>query len=274
MSSDLRLRRLAVIGAGKMGETLLSALTGTGVVTPEAVVATARHDARLRHLKREYRIDTSLDNRAAAEGAEVVLLCVKPQVASAVVEEMRPVLTGDQVLLSIVAGLTTADIEKHLDEGVPVVRAMPNTPSRLGYGMTAVCGGRWAEPRHLELGRDLFAHVGRSLVLDEHYFDAVTGLSASGPAFIYIVIEALAEGGVKVGLPRAVATELAAQTCLGAAQMVLETGEHPALLKDEVTTPAGCTIDGILKLEEGGLRVTLIKAVVEARKRAQELVDG
>jgi pyrroline-5-carboxylate reductase len=151
---------------------------------------------------------------------------------------------------------------------------MPNTPSRIGCGMTAVCGGRWAQARHVELARDVFARLGRSLVLDEHHFDAVTGLSASGPAFLYVIIESLAEGGVKVGLPRTVATELAAQTCLGAAQMVLETGDHPAMLKDEVTTPAGCTIDGLLKLEEGGLRVTLIKAVVEASNRAAGLVGS
>ena len=274
MTDDLTVRRLAVIGAGKMGETLISSLVGSGVVTPEAVVATAGHGERLRHLKRQYRVGTTLENREAARGAEVVLLCVKPQVAPAVVEEMRPVLTADQVLISIVAGLTIAGMEDRLDEGVPVVRAMPNTPSRIGHGMTAVCGGRWASGRHVELARALFAKIGRALVLDEKHFDAVTGLSASGPAFIYIVIESLAEGGVKLGLPRSVATELVAQTCLGASQMVLETGDHPALLKDEVTTPAGCTIDGILKLEEGGLRVTLIKAVVEARNRAQELVEG
>lgn len=274
MKEDLTVRRLAVIGAGKMGETLISSLIGSGVVTPEAVAATAKHGERLRYLKREYRVETTLDNREAAAGAEVVLLCVKPQIGRSVVEEMRPVLTADQLLISIVAGLTIAGMEKHLDDGVPVVRAMPNTPSRIGHGMTAVCGGRWASARHVELGRALFAKIGRAMVLDEKHFDAVTGLSASGPAFIYIVIEALAEGGVKLGLPRAVATELVAQTCLGASQMVLETGDHPALLKDEVTTPAGCTIDGILKLEEGGLRVTLIKAVVEARRRAQELVDG
>ncbi len=151
---------------------------------------------------------------------------------------------------------------------------MPNTPSRVGAGMTAVCGGRYAQAEDLELARQLFAQIGRSMVLEEKHFNAVTGLSASGAAFIYIVIEAMAEGGVKMGLPRKVATELAAQTCQGAGRMVVETGDHPALLKDEVTTPAGCTIDGILKLEEGGLRVTLIKAIVEAVRRAGGLVDG
>lgn len=274
MSERLEVGRLAVIGAGKMGETLIASLIGSGSIVPESVIATAKRRERLDVIAERFGVATTRDNRAAAADADVVLLCVKPQVGSAVLEEIRSVLDRDKTLLSIIAGLTTVAIERHVDEGVPVVRAMPNTPSRVGCGMTAVCGGRWAEDRHLELGRALFARVGRSLVLEEKYFDAVTGLSASGPAFIYIVIEALAEGGVKVGLPRDVATELAAQTCFGAAQMVLETGHHPALLKDEVTTPAGCTMDGILKLEEGGLRVTLIKAVVEARRRAQELVDG
>ncbi len=285
MEDDVRLGSMAVIGAGKMGETLTSALVGSGVVDASGVVATAKHRPRLDHMKRQYAVQATLDNAQAVAGAEVILLCVKPQIAPQVIEEISSKLTEDQVLLSIVAGLTTEAIEVHLGAAqvpagkvpagkVPVVRVMPNTPSNIGRGMSAVCGGRWAEPRHVELGRALFSRIGRSLVLDEKHFDAVTGLSASGPAFIYIVIESMAEGGVKLGLPRAVATELAAQTCLGAGHMVIEKGDHPALLKDEVTTPAGCTIDGILKLEEGGLRVTLIKAVVEAGQRARELVDG
>lgn len=267
----IRIGRLAVLGAGKMGETLISALTARGVVARGDVVATARHEPRLAELGRRLDVATGLDNRAAVRDAEVILLCVKPQVAREVLIEIADLLGPEQLLLSIAAGVTTAALEAPLVAPVPVVRAMPNTPSRIGSGMTAVCGGRHATPRHLEIARAIFSAIGRCLVLDEKHFDAVTGLSASGPAFIYIVIEALAEGGVKVGLPRAVATELAAQTCLGAGQMVLETGHHPALLKDEVTTPAGCTIDGILKLEEGGLRVTLIKAVVEAAQRAGEL---
>lgn len=275
MEDSVRLNSMAVIGAGKMGETLTSALVGSGVVDAAGVIATAKHRPRLDHMKQQYAVETTLENARAVAGAEVVLLCVKPQIAQAVIEEIRDHLTPDQILVSIIAGLTTEAIETHLgDARIPVVRAMPNTPSRIGCGMSAVCGGRWARARHVELGRALFSRIGRSVVLDEKHFDAVTGLSASGPAFIYIVIEAMAEGGVKLGLPRAVATELAAQTCLGAGQMAVETGSHPALLKDEVTTPAGCTIDGILKLEEGGLRVTLIKAIVEAGQRARELVDG
>jgi pyrroline-5-carboxylate reductase len=155
---------------------------------------------------------------------------------------------------------------------VPVVRAMPNTPCVVGAGMTGICKGSLADQNHLRLAQQLFESVGRAVIVDEKHMDAVTGLSASGPAFIYIIIESLAEAGVKVGLPRDVATLMAAQTVNGAARVVLETGDHPALLKEEVTTPAGCTIDGILELEEGKLRVTLIKAVVKAAQRAKELM--
>lgn len=286
-SSSGAIGRLAVLGAGTMAESLLTALLAPqrsheAGAPPEDddriasgdVIVTAKHDATLEKRAARFGVATSLDNLEAVEGARVILLCVKPQVAPGVLESVRGRLHAGQIVISIVAGLTTQRMETLLGDGVPVVRAMPNTPSRIGVGMTAVCGGRWATAEHLELARAMFARLGRCLVLDEKHFDAVTGLSASGPAFLYVVIEALAEGGVKVGLPRAVATELAAQTCLGAAQMVLETGHHPALLKDEVTTPAGCTVDGLLTLEEGGLRVTLIKAIVEASRRAHELVDG
>jgi pyrroline-5-carboxylate reductase len=149
---------------------------------------------------------------------------------------------------------------------------MPNTPSMVGEGITAICKGKYATPEHLEIASKLFNAVGKTVVVDEKHMDAITGLSGSGPAFLYIILEALAEGGVKMGLSRELATLLAAQTMLGAAKVVLETGHHPALLKDTVTTPAGCTIDGILELEDGKLRVTLIKAVVKASQRAKELM--
>ncbi|MEM6454604.1 MAG: pyrroline-5-carboxylate reductase [Acidobacteriota bacterium] len=267
--------RLALIGAGKMGDALLTALLAAGTVPAAGVIATATRQTRLDAVARRHAgVRTSRDNRVAVRDARIVLLCVKPQIVPRVLAELADDLTPDHLLISTVAGVTTADLERPLHHDVPVVRTMPNTPSRIASGMTAVCGGRWATGAQIDLARTLFAGVGRCVVLDEQHFDAVTGLSGSGPAFIYMVIEALAEGGVKAGLPRTVATELAAQTCFGAARMVLETGHHPALLKDEVTTPGGCTIDGILTLEEGGLRVTLIKAIVEASRRARELGDG
>ncbi len=270
--SRLELAKVAVLGAGKMGNTLIHALREGGLEASR-IAATGRRPEPLARLAESEGVATGIDNRAAVRGADLVLLCVKPQVVAEVLDEIGDVLDEGQVLVSIAAGATTRMIEKHLGGPLPVVRAMPNTPSLIGAGMTALCGGHFASDEQVELARRVFAGMGRTLVLDEKYFDAVTGLSASGPAFVYIIIEALAEGGVKAGLPRNVATELAAQACLGAAKMVLDTEAHPALLKDDVTTPAGCTMDGILKLEEGGLRVTLIKAVIEATRRAGELVD-
>lgn len=270
--SHVPFKKVAVLGAGKMGETLIRGLLSQEELEASEITATARREDRLAFLAKELGVATTSDNVAAVEDADVVLLCVKPQMAEGVLAQLSDVLREDQVLVSILASVTTGYIERRLSGRVPVVRAMPNTPSLISAGMTALCGGSHADTEIVEKARGLFEPLGRTLLIDEKDMDAVTGLSASGPAFIYIVIEALAEGGVKVGLPRSVATELAAQTCLGAAQMVIETGSHPALLKDEVTTPAGCTIDGILKLEEGGLRVTLIKAIVEAKQRAAELV--
>jgi pyrroline-5-carboxylate reductase len=185
---------------------------------------------------------------------------------------LRDVLKENQLLISVAASVPTVYMEERLAAQVPIVRAMPNTPSMMGAGMTGICKGSNAMAGHLELAQAMFNTVGRTAVVEEKHMDAVTGLSASGPAFIYIIIESLAEAGVKVGLPRDLATLLAAQTTMGAAKMVLEAGQHPAQLKDAVTTPAGCTIDGILELEEGKLRVTLIKAVVKAAHRAKELV--
>ena len=202
-----------------------------------------------------------------------MLIAVKPNAVADVLADIGPAITPEHVVICAAASVPTAFVEARLPAGAAVVRAMPNTPSRIRAGMTALAAGSHATPDHVAAARAIFDAVGRTLVVDERHMDAITGLSASGPAFLSIALEALAEGGVKVGLPRDVATELAAQTMLGAGAMVLQTGEHPARLKDAVTTPAGCTIDGILELEEGGLRVTLIKAVVQAARRASELLE-
>lgn len=270
---SLRPERVAVLGAGTMGETLIRALLGSGQLEAEQVIATARRPQRLAWLEENLRIEATDDNAAAVREADLILLCVKPQIVQPILAEVRPGIGPEQLVVSILAGVPLRQLEEGLEPFVPVVRAMPNTPALVGAAMTAVAGGRAAEPEQVEAVADLFRELGRVVILDERYFDAVTGLSASGPAFLYVVIEALAEGGVKMGLPRDVAIELAAQTCLGAGKMVVETGDHPALLKDAVTTPAGCTVDGIVKLEEGGLRVTLIKAVVEAARRSRELME-
>jgi pyrroline-5-carboxylate reductase len=266
--------RIAVIGSGKMGGILVQAFLRAGLVPRTHLAATVAHEERAAALSGQFGITVTTGNLVAAAAADVILLGVKPQQMEDVVRAIAPALTPEKLLISFAASVKTSAIEAAAGLDIPVLRAMPNTPAKLGAGITAIARGRFATDDQLALGERIFATVGRTVVVDEKHMDAVTGLSGSGPAFLYIIIEALAEAGVNVGLPRDIATLLAAQTTYGAAKMVLETGSHPALLKDEVTTPAGCTVDGILELEEGGLRVTLIKAVKRATQRAKELAGN
>jgi pyrroline-5-carboxylate reductase len=272
MAHKLSDKKLAVLGTGKLGGILLRAYLKQELFSPKRVTATVKHAEKAAAMAKELGVSVTTENSKAVRGADIVLLGVKPQVVGDVLKEIAPELTEKTLVISVAASVPTSYIEQRLGGKVPVVRAMPNTPASVGCGMTGICRGVHAETEHLETARAMFNAVGRTVVVDEKNMDAVTGLSASGPAFAYIILESLAEAGVKVGLPRDVATLLAAQTMKGAASVVLETGDHPALLKDAVTTPAGCTIDGIMELEEGKLRVTLIKAVVKATSRAGELL--
>ena len=269
----LERKKIAVIGAGKLGETLIKALLEAKVVQPGQLVATARHAETAARKGKLYGIRATTDNAAAARGADIIIVSVKPQVMAEALDSIKKAVSKGQIVISTAASVSTAFIERHLNAGVPVVRTMPNTACLVRAGMTGICGGKNAKREHMALAEDIFSALGRVLLLDEKYMDAVTGLSASGIAFMYVTLESMAEGGVAAGLPREIATELAAQAMLGAARMVLDTREHPAKLKDVVTTPAGTTIDGLLELEAGGLRVTLIKTVVRAAKRAAELVS-
>lgn len=273
-TADLTNLRIAVLGAGKMGGILLGAFLKNGLLSPGQIFATVHHPERAAALSQRLGLTVTTDNLAAAQAADVILLGVKPSQVPDLVEAIRPALSPGKLLISIAASVKTRSIENAAGCEIAVIRAMPNTPAALGAGVTAICPGRFCSPDQLDLAQQMFSTVGRAVMVDEKHMNAVTGLSGSGPAFLYIIIEALAEAGVNVGLPRDIATLLAAQTTLGSARMVLETGSHPALLKDEVTTPAGCTVDGILELEEGGLRVTLIKAVKRATQRAEALAAG
>jgi pyrroline-5-carboxylate reductase len=266
--------RVAVLGAGKMGGILLQAFLKENLFAPAQIHATVGHAERAIALSTQWGVDVSTDNLAAARDSDLILIGVKPFQVPDLIEEIKPALAPSKTIVSFAASVKTRAIEDAAGIHIGVIRAMPNTPSALGAGAAGLCRGRFVRDEQMELARRIFETVGRTVVVDEKHMDAVTGLSASGPAYIYIIIEALAEAGVKVGLPRDTATQLAAQTAFGAAKMVLETGYHPALLKDAVTTPAGCTIDGILELEEGGLRVTLIKAVMRATERARQLAAG
>jgi pyrroline-5-carboxylate reductase len=267
-------KSVAVLGCGKMGSILLEAFLRNDLLEASQIRATVAHTDRAQALASKYSITAGIDNTKAASGADIVLIGVKPPAVPALLAEIAPSLKPDTIVLSFAASVTTQAMETALGKPIAVIRAMPNTPSLLGAGIAALSAGKHVSPDQMALAQQMFSTVGRTVIVDEKHMDAVTGLSASGPAFIYIILESLAEAGVKVGLPRDIATTLAAQTVMGSAKMVLETGQHPAMLKDSVTTPAGCTIDGILELEEGGLRVTLIKAVMKATQRARELAQG
>jgi pyrroline-5-carboxylate reductase len=266
--------RVAVLGAGKMGGILLQAFLKENLFAADKIHATVSHAERALALSTQWGVDVTTNNAEAVRQADLILIGVKPFQVPDLIAEIKPSLTPAKLLVSFAASVKTRAIEEAAGMEIAVVRAMPNTPSALGAGAAALCRGRFVKDEQMALAERLFATVGRTVLVDEKHMDAVTGLSGSGPAYLYIIIEALAEAGVKVGLPRDIATQLAAQTAYGAAKMVLETGYHPALLKDAVTTPAGCTIDGILELEEGGLRVTLIKAVMRATERARQLAAG
>lgn len=266
--------KIAVIGAGKLGEALIGGMLDAKIVKKDQFIATAAHRERLDLIQKKLGIKVTLSNGEAVRKSHLVLLCVKPQTVEEVLRQIADDLTPRHVLISVAASVSTRFMEGILAKPIPVIRAMPNTPCLIREGMTAVARGTHASDSQVEMAQRMFSAIGRCLIVDEKHMDAVTALSASGPAFVYTIIESLIEGGVKVGLPRDVATLMAAQMVHGAANMVLQTGEHPAKLKDIVTTPAGCTVDGLLEIEEGGLRVTLIKAVDRATRRARELVNG
>ncbi len=270
----LQVKKLALIGAGKLGEALLSGILSSQLVPATCVEVTVAHQPRADALAEKYGIKAHTANSKAVAGADLVIVALKPQQVRGFLHEVKKSLRKDAVIISAAASVTTALIERELGHPARVIRAMPNTPCLIRHGMTALARGKHATDQDVRTAQRIFDSMGRSVVVDEKHLDAITGLSASGPAYVYMIIESLAEGGVKLGLPRELSTELSAQTLLGAAALVLHTGEHPAKLKDVVTTPAGCTIDGLLELEEGGLRVTLIKAVVRAAERAKQLVES
>ena len=261
---------IAVLGMGKMGEAVVQGLR-RGHLGGVSVRGTTRSDESAQSVRQRLNIPCGVDNSEAVEHSNLVLLSVKPHQAEKVLKEIAHKLTRDHLVISICASVTTAQLSSWSGGKAAVIRAMPNTPCLIGQGMTVLCGSPLTKSQHFEQAKQIFGPLGRTAIVEESLMDGVTGLSGCGPAYAYLIIEALSEAGVKVGLARETATLLAAQTLLGSAQMVLERGVHPAALKDEVTTPAGCTIDGLMALEEGKLRVTLIKAVLAAAKRSKAL---
>jgi len=262
-------KNLAIIGMGKMGEAIAQGLMQSSVGAQYQISGTTRTEESAAEARKHLKIDCSTHNEKALKEADVVLLSVKPHQVEEILKSNRNSFRPDQLIISICAAIDTQQISDWSGNQPAVIRAMPNTPCLIKSGVTAICKGPRSSDAQVKEVEKIFGELGIVTTLEESLFDGVTGLSGCGPAYIYLIIEALSEAGVKIGISRKQATLLTAQTMMGAAKMVLERGEHPASLKDEVTTPAGCTIDGLMALEEGKLRVTLIKAVLAATRRSR-----
>jgi pyrroline-5-carboxylate reductase len=254
-----------------MGEAMVTGLVRSRLVEPERIVIADANQARVALLAGKFGVGAAPDNRELVRACDLVLLAVKPKVVGDVLRDVKGLWRTDQILVSIAAGIPTASLEELAGVGLPVVRVMPNTPCLVGEGASAVSPGRYAGDEHVAEVKTLFRAVGLAVQVEESLMDAVTGLSGSGPAYMFLICEALCDAGVRLGLTRQVALSLAAQTMLGAARMILTTGEHPAELKNRVTTPAGTTAEGLLALEKGGLRVVLDTAVHDAAGRSREM---
>jgi pyrroline-5-carboxylate reductase len=269
--SDMQeIGRIGIIGGGNMAEALVKGLIHGGLPAGDIVVSEP-NDQRRNFMAEHYGVQAQIENRDVVEFADTVVLAIKPQIVDEVLSGIARALTGDKLLISILAGVATQTLEAFVDGNLRVIRAMPNTPALVGQGAAGLCPGRFATRDDLMVARKLFETVGTVQLVSEEQMDAVTGLSGSGPAFVFTFIEALADGGVQEGLRRDVAQALAVQTVLGAALLVKESGEHPALLRDKVCSPGGTTITAIRVLEERGMRAMLMEAVGSATRRSREL---
>jgi pyrroline-5-carboxylate reductase len=265
-------QNLTIIGVGKMGETLISSLLKNKVVDAGQIFGTTSREDTAVKVREKLAIKVSTNNQEAVTKGDIVILAVKPQMISKVLTQILPQLEQNKIIISIAAATSTGNIEEQINKTMPVIRAMPNTASLVNEGMTVLCPGKHVKEEHLKLALKIFKSIGEVETINrEELMDVVTALSGSGPAYSYMMIESLTDGGVRMGLPRELARKLAAQSVLGGAKMILKTGLHPALLKDEVTTPAGVTIDGLMELEDGGFRVALIKAIDRATQKSRQI---
>jgi pyrroline-5-carboxylate reductase len=267
-------RRICVLGAGKAGEALVAGLLSSGWAKPADIVATARHEERIDELSKRYGIEGTLDNVAAVKGAQVVVIAVKPQDIEALLGDVGAALDSSQTVLSIAAAIPTELIERHVGDGVPVVRAMPNAPVTVHEGMAGVTGGAHATEEHVALAEEVLGSVGRSVRVDEAYMDAVTAVSGSGPAYFALLAESMIEAGILLGLSREVSTDLVVQTMLGTAKLLRDEKMHPVELREMVTSPGGTTISAIRELEQAGVRAAFLNAIQAAMKRSRELAEG
>ena len=267
-------RTIALLGAGKIGESLLAGLLSSGWRSPDEIVATGRRDERLRELSERYGVRTTLSNAEAVAGAGVVVIAVKPQDFDGLLGEIGGLLTPEQTVLSVAAAIPTAQIERRLAADVPVVRAMPNAPALVHEGMAGLCAGAHAGDEQLALAEDVLSHLGAVVRLPEHAMDAVTAVSGSGPAYFALLAEAMIEAGILLGLSREVTTRLVVQTMLGPAKLLRDEGLHPVELREAVTSPGGTTIRAIRELEQAGVRAAFLNAIQAAMERSRELAAG
>jgi pyrroline-5-carboxylate reductase len=270
----LKGKKITIIGGGKMGEVLAGGITAKELVPAGNVSVTDVVQDRLTYLKNKYEVNVSGDNAKSARGADIIILAVKPQMMAEVLAPLAKVIDKTKLVISIAAGIPIGFIEGYLRKGTRIVRVMPNTPALIGEGAAALARGGGATEADIAVAQKIFDSVGVTVIVKEELMDAVTGLSGSGPAYVFIVIDALSDAGVLMGIPRDVSLKLAAKTVLGAAKLCLETGKHPGELRDMVTSPGGTTIAGIKALENGGLRAALINAVEAATLRSKELGKG
>ncbi|MCD6145075.1 pyrroline-5-carboxylate reductase [ANME-2 cluster archaeon] len=266
--------KIGFVGAGRIGEALIRGVLAADLTQNDQIFAGDVDADRLNALSKELGINTSTDNNDVVNNAEVIILAVKPQIISAVLQTIKPRITREHIIISVAAGVPIRAIEENLPDGAHLIRVMPNIACTVRQAISAICAGSYATGSDEETARIILGSVGRVVTVPESMMDAVTGLSGSGPAFVSVIIEAMADGGVHEGLPRDIALELAAQTVLGAAAMILETRSHPGALKDMVTSPAGTTIRGIRALEEHGLRAAMMDAVIAATRRSRELGES
>jgi pyrroline-5-carboxylate reductase len=266
--------RIAILGAGKIGEALVAGLLSSGWSKPGDLVVTARRPERLEELRNAYGVEAVASNVAAVEGAELVVIAVKPQDIEVLLAEIGHRLTGSQTVISIAAAIPTALIERHLSDAVPVVRAMPNTPATVHEGMAGIAAGAHAGEEHLQRAEELLAHVGRTVRVPEPSMDAVTAVSGSGPAYFALLAESMIEAGILLGLSREVSTDLVVQTMLGTAKLLRDGKMHPVELRETVTSPGGTTIAAIRELEQAGVRAAFLNAIQAAMQRSKELAAG
>jgi pyrroline-5-carboxylate reductase len=265
-------KKIAIIGAGNMGEALVSGLIASGSSKPKSITCSDVRESRLDEIKKEYGVLTTVDNVEAVEASDIIVYAVKPQIIASVLKETAQKLDMSKLVISIAAGVPMAAIESCLGKDLRLIRVMPNIPAAVKEAASAIAAGGHATEEDVDLAMEIFNSVGKCVFLKENYLmDAITGLSGSGPAYIFLIVDALADAGVKMGLAREEALFLSTQTVLGAAKLLMETREHPGQLKDRVTSPGGTAIAGLATLEEGGLRTTLIHAVEAATNRSKEL---